>query len=345
MDYGDIWNALCFRINNKNQNASERDFQIIAETFFEKLGWSQYRHEIITQKTIPIGSTNTVKPDIIIESNGKKLFVVELKKPNISISERNVEQLFSYMRLLRLNIGILLGETLQVYYELPDVNKSPMKINEISYTSDSIDGINLVKLLSKNEYAHEKLNRYCEDNIAKIKCHKISNEYIDLLCSELGQDIIINMMKEKLSTEYSNEIITSIIDEISIRISRKGRASQSFVAQTSGVHLVQKEQHSSNLEHTNINGSMSLDGLISTIGMKAFVKYYDILKNNTMQDIIHHMKLNENYTLNTLRTKASIGKKIFRDNLELKALQIISKSDRVDDATKKDAQRLLTGVI
>jgi hypothetical protein len=98
MEYKDIWNELCFHISRKSRNTSERDFQITAESLFEKLGWSQYKGEIIAQKPISVGSSNSVKPDIVVKNGEETLFVIELKKPNITMSDRNVEQLFSYMR-------------------------------------------------------------------------------------------------------------------------------------------------------------------------------------------------------------------------------------------------------
>jgi hypothetical protein len=125
----DIWNDICYHIKDKNRNASERNFQTIAESLFEKIGWLQYKGEIVTQETIRFGAANSVKPDIIIKSNGQTLFVVELKKPNKTMTEKNTEQIISYMRLLKLNFGILLGETLQVYYELPNSNGHPVKMN------------------------------------------------------------------------------------------------------------------------------------------------------------------------------------------------------------------------
>jgi hypothetical protein len=83
MDYKDIWNDMCFHISCKNKNAPEHDFQIITESLFEKLGWLQYKGEIITRKSIQVGAAKSLKPDIIIKNNGQALFVVELKKPNI----------------------------------------------------------------------------------------------------------------------------------------------------------------------------------------------------------------------------------------------------------------------
>ena len=75
--------------------------------------------------------------------------------------------------------------------------------------------------------------------------------------------------------------------------------------------------------------------------MKTFVKYYEKFKNNTVQEIMHFMKLNENYSINSLRTKASTGKRIFRENLERVALEIISKSERVEIEIKEEAEKLL----
>jgi hypothetical protein len=69
-------------------------------------------------------------------------------------------QLISYMRLLRVNLGILLGETLRIYYELPNDNKPPAKINGISFNNNLAEGINFIKLLSRNEYSFEKLQAY-----------------------------------------------------------------------------------------------------------------------------------------------------------------------------------------
>jgi len=220
MEIKDIWNDLCYRIQRKNYNHPEREFQIIAENLFEKLGWLQYKGEIITQKAIPVGASKTVKPDIVISGSGKNLFVIELKKPNISISERNSGQLFSYMRLLKLNFGILLGETLQAYYEVSNDDESPRKIVEIQFNLDSEEGINFIKLLSKNEYSPDNIENYCKRKIEFEAENEKAQQYIADLCSEKGTRIVTNLLKEKLSENFSEDVIVSIINAIKINISR-----------------------------------------------------------------------------------------------------------------------------
>ena len=220
MDYNAIWNEICFHVN-KNLNASERDFQTTIEFMFEKLGWSLYKGEIVTQKVIPIGSANSLKPDIVIMNDEQIIFVIELKKPNVMISERNKDQLKSYMRQLKLSFGILLGETLQVYYEVPSDNELPIMVKDIPFMNDSDDGAECIKLLSKVEYAFDRLQKYCVDSLAEAEKYKKSQKYVDLLCSEKGQGIVADLLKEKLLAEFSEEIVSLILDKIRIHISRK----------------------------------------------------------------------------------------------------------------------------
>jgi hypothetical protein len=245
MEFLDIWNDICYQIEHKSPTISERDFQIIAENFFGRLGWLQYRGEIITQETISVGASNRIKPDIIIKKNGQALFVIELKKPNITMSGRNVEQLISYMRCLKLNFGILLGETLQVYYELPTCNKPPVKIFDITFCNDSKEGIELIKLLSKNEYSFEKFQKYCENILEDMKKKEGAQKNIDLLCGAEGVDFITKLLKENLSIKYSNDIIESIISRIDIRISRKEMNNQPVPGSSIGQHSTGSSQSDS----------------------------------------------------------------------------------------------------
>ena len=220
MDYMAIWNEICFHVN-RNRNASERDFQTTVELLLGNLGWSQYRGEIVSQKVIPVGSSNSVKPDIVIKDNGQVILVVELKKPNSMMSERNAEQLKSYMRLLRLSFGILFGETLQVYYEMPDDNELPVKINDIPFVNDSEEGAECIRLLSKYDYSFDNLQKFCIDSLENAKKYKNAHEYVELLCSSQGSEIIVNLLKERLSSDFSKELVSFIIDKISISISSK----------------------------------------------------------------------------------------------------------------------------
>ena len=72
----ELWNEICFLVKqHRKPTSTERDFQIEAEHLFEKLGWSRFKGEIITQKVIPIGAAQSLKPDIIIAKDQKQIIV------------------------------------------------------------------------------------------------------------------------------------------------------------------------------------------------------------------------------------------------------------------------------
>jgi hypothetical protein len=223
MNYSVIWNEICYHLS-KNRSASERDFQTTVEFLFEKLGWSQYNGEIVSNKAIPIGSANSVKPDIIIKLNEQIVLAVEVKKPNTVISERNADQLRSYMRLLRLNFGVLLGETLQLYHELTNDNNPPIQVNDIPFVKDLKEGAEFIKLLSKDEFSFDRLQKYCDKKLADAEKIEICDKYVAKLCALEGAEFVRESIKDKLLKEFSEEIVSSIINKISIHISLKEKS-------------------------------------------------------------------------------------------------------------------------
>lgn len=155
------WNEICFLVNRyRTPNATERDFQIEAENIFEKLGWSRYKGEIASQATIPVGSAHSVRPDIILNSDVQNALVVELKKPNSGISSRNVDQLFSYMRLLKLDYGILIGDTIRVYFDDPETMDAPIQIVEIPFIANSADGVEFCRIIAREDFSSLHLKEY-----------------------------------------------------------------------------------------------------------------------------------------------------------------------------------------
>jgi len=282
-DYRDIWNDICYRINEKNQYSAEREFQIIAEFLFDKLGWSMRKNEIITQKTIHIGASNNVRPDIIIADKEKYLFVIELKKPNVSISTQNAEQLFSYMRLLKVNFGILLGESIKIFYESPNSSEKPLNIGEISFKNNSEEGINFLKLLSKNEYSSEKIDTYCKEKIELLIEKEKVQEYLNHLCSPDGVDIFINLLKDKLSSEFSENAIKIILENTIINISKKGEINQSVPSFPEISGITDENDDDKDYSKYNLDGKfVGGKGQLVLAVVKAYVKKHP---NITMKEI------------------------------------------------------------
>lgn len=205
INYDDLWEEICFIIE-KHRNDSEKEFQIIAESIFEKLGWKQYKGEII-KPSISFGAANRGIPDIVIQSDNIKHYVVELKKAANTISERNVEQLISYMRQLKLSYGILIGNSLQVYYESLSDDKPAIKVCEVPFDSQNKLGPIVIELLSKYNFSKEKFEYFCQTQIKKQTEKNERLKQIEFLCSDEGEQYIRSL----LGTEYPGEVLGNIV--------------------------------------------------------------------------------------------------------------------------------------
>lgn len=170
------WEAIVDDVAKCN-NCDESSMQVLWEDIFadaELFGYSHRKGEIDRQRSIKIGSGMRVIPDIIIKNatQNKDLFVVELKQFGISFRTGDEEQLFSYMRLLELRIGILICNKIYVYYR---ENSCLKHCIEIDFQKNSTLGENFVELFSKNNFSETeisnfiKINENYKNNVQKIK--------------------------------------------------------------------------------------------------------------------------------------------------------------------------------
>ena len=81
---------------------------------------------------------------------------------------------------------------------------------------------------------------------------------------------------------------------------------------------------------------------IQTVGMKTFVKYYYEFEKDTIKDILKLFGINkERWVYNAMNTKASMGKKIFKDQNQKHVLELILSSNS-DKKTIETASEIYT---
>lgn len=124
----EIYDILSYCINN---GVMESTYQREIENCFKVLGWRKTNSTLRSQVTIPIGSNNFIRPDIVQQKENENgnivpVIAVEIKRPDNIKSERQELQLFSYMRQLRLNLGLYIGEKIQLYYDAQDNKENPI---------------------------------------------------------------------------------------------------------------------------------------------------------------------------------------------------------------------------
>jgi len=203
------WKEICYLIKI-NKTSAEDLFQSEIVNIFEKLGWSRFNKEIEEKRKIDIGSANSLKPDIIVKNNVKDLFVVELKKPTAKYIERNDSQLFSYLRQLKLNIGLLINDRIHVFYE--DENcRVPVEVMNIEFNDNAQDGLKFIELFSKQSFTLDALINYCKNQIRSL-------DAIDYLTSEEYKNKLVEFIKTDATEKFSKEVVDLALKSIEIEL-------------------------------------------------------------------------------------------------------------------------------
>ncbi len=211
MDTNEKWNLLVNLVYQK-LTARENEVQSLWEEIFADanfFGYSRFGGEIDAHRTMHIGSSDRTIPDIIIRDsvNHQDLFVVELKQHNMLFDNRYKEQLFSYMRLLQLTIGVLICDKIYLY-NLEINNEIVM---EIPFIKDSANGSKFVELLSKGNFKQERVKNFIREKYA-----------FDQHVKEITQDIsaldIKQLVIEYYQQKYTTEEIEKALAKIKIEI-------------------------------------------------------------------------------------------------------------------------------
>lgn len=199
------WNQFVYDLcEAKRKNVGEHEYHSIIETRFELLGWIKYKEEICHKPNIPIGNNSSIQPDILIKKDGEEQFVIEVKRPVHAQKGREIQQLQSYMRQLKLAIGIYIGEHIEVYYD----NKTLIPVLKIDLELDAKNGARFVELFSRDYFNKDAAIKFCEDRIKEMQKQESLNKIRENLIEE-GHSQIAECVRAYLTEKY-NEVFTEI---------------------------------------------------------------------------------------------------------------------------------------
>ena len=212
MTTADKWNLIVSNVQKK-LNAKENEVQQLWENIFADanfFGYSRFSDEIDSQRNIHIGSYERTIPDIIIKDsvNNKDLFVLELKQHNLSFDNKYKEQLFSYMKLLRLSVGILICN--KIYLYVLDFNDNETSM-EIAFKKDNPNGIKFIELFSKSAYSENAIKQFIKTT-NELKTHVLE------IREDLKSLSIKDVIKSYYADKYSDEEIEIAIKNLQVSI-------------------------------------------------------------------------------------------------------------------------------
>lgn len=205
------WNQFVYDLcEAKRKNVGEHEYHSIIETRFELLGWIKYKEEICHKPNIPIGNNSSIQPDILIKKDGEEQFVIEVKRPVHAQKGRERQQLQSYMRQLKLAIGIYIGEHIEVYYD----KKTIIPVLKIDLELDAKSGARFVELFSKDRFSKDVAVKFCEERILEMRKQESLNKIRENLMGEEGHAQIAESMRSYLTEKYNNVFTERDISEM-----------------------------------------------------------------------------------------------------------------------------------
>lgn len=219
------WNELCYILSeNLPTNTSEQLFELKVIRAFEKLGWSEYNNEIIVRESIQLGASNRISPDLVFRSAEKgNLFIVEVKKPSVDVGSTTYRgQLSSYMGIMRVDFGLLIGNKIQLFVDGKYFNKNEIVlIEEIEFQRDNEKGYEFVKLFDRDNYDEENIINLAQEKLRQLQEIEESQKLKKQLLGGEYNERIIEFLKTQCLQEFDQEVIEKVFEELNINIERK----------------------------------------------------------------------------------------------------------------------------
>lgn len=219
------WNQFVYVLcEAKKKDVDEDIFHTLIENQLQLLGWVMYKGEICHKPNIPIGNSKFIQPDILIKNEGEDQFVIEVKRPVHSQTERERVQLESYMRQLKLDVGIYIGEHIEVFYDKPKC-KDAVSVMKVPLEIDSKLGARFVERFTKESFSRDAIVDFCEERIKEMERQANLNKIKESLVADAQTQIVESLqpyLMEKYGSSFSEEEIKSMLATLRFTVTAVG---------------------------------------------------------------------------------------------------------------------------
>ena len=212
------WNIIVRNLNrSKQKNVDEDTYQDTIECQLQLLGWFD---GIESRPSLPNGASKTLIPDIVLNKNNHRVLPIEIKKPTNSINERQASQLSSYMRRLRLPLGLYIGENIQLYYDTPEDDNDAVSVCTIDFEENHPLGKKFCQLLSYENFDLKTLEDFCIEQLRMINARKDFRKRITEYASpQTVAQNILELLREKFIAEgFEENVIDIELEKLHINI-------------------------------------------------------------------------------------------------------------------------------
>ena len=255
------WNQFVYVLcEAKKKGIDEDAYHAQIENQLQFLGWMLYKGEICHKPNIPIGNNKYIQPDILIKKDGEDQFVIEVKRPIHSQTERERVQLESYMRQLKIEVGIYIGEHIEVFYDMPK-RKDAVSVLKVPLELDNKQGAKFVDRFSKDNFSKDSIVSFCEERIQEMQRQASLNKIKENLIANPQMHITESLklyLMEKYGDSFSEEDIRGMLATLSFTAKENENGGVPPVTSISQQDVNDSQKRTYDSTHYSLNGGPKL---------------------------------------------------------------------------------------
>ncbi|MCL1800611.1 MAG: type I restriction enzyme HsdR N-terminal domain-containing protein [Promicromonosporaceae bacterium] len=210
-----LWSNLCLNLQPiLRSQVPEEIFQQLFEAQLKTLfGWTE--SEVTSKVPIRMGST-TKQADLVLTAPDARI-VVEMKRPGLPLGSRETGQLISYMRILGIKYGLLVGSRIKIYFDDDSTNDQPVEVADIPFISANDDGVALAKVLARSAFTDSAMKEFCALRVRRIELRRELENLRNRLLAGGGAKAKEYIKTKLLEDGIDNALIDELLAEIEIK--------------------------------------------------------------------------------------------------------------------------------
>lgn len=213
----EIWGGfVCNLSENKRKDVCEDVYHELVETLLPLLGWYKHLEEIHHKRNFSSGH-GWIQPDIIIGKENDWKFVIEVKRPCHHQTHQDLEQLESYMRRIKVNVGIYIGEHIEVFYDKSDAIGGIRSVLRVALDVEDGNGATFVRLFSKDGFSKEEVEKFCEQRLMELERLDKLKEIKKKIIADANNWLPVSLagfISEKYKGTFKEEEIKAMLSDI-----------------------------------------------------------------------------------------------------------------------------------
>jgi hypothetical protein len=127
------------------------------------------------------------------------------------------------MRQLKLNIGLYIGENIQLYYDTPNDLDNPICVFKVEFREDDVNGSIFCEMLSYEKFDITSLENFCKEHYNQIVArNNLQERFNEFFFSSDANKNIITLIKDKFLKEgFEEKALEYELEKLTFKIERK----------------------------------------------------------------------------------------------------------------------------